>query len=73
MNIPTICVPHGQNIYLNYDVNEYLEKSNAEKSNPPWAPPRYLSILGTPSEGKETISHKKYNLDISDYIWSRLI
>ena len=26
LRVPTICIPHGQNIYLNYDVNNYLRE-----------------------------------------------
>ena len=30
LSIPTVCIPHGQNIYINYDVNTQLRKQYNE-------------------------------------------
>jgi len=30
LSIPTVCIPHGQNIYINYDVNKQLRKQYNE-------------------------------------------
>ena len=34
-NLPTYCLPHGQNIYKNYDVNHYLRKLQHSGNNWP--------------------------------------
>ena len=40
LNIPNICLPHGQNIFLNFDVNDYLSTLYAKTGRWPDFSPR---------------------------------
>jgi hypothetical protein len=59
MGIPNVCLPHGQNIFLNYDVNTHLRKFHSENNAWPDFSPRNEFDLYV----VQTYHHRQMNLD----------